>query len=74
MNLPRRYETWTGRAVEIALRDQVTVETEVIDGFAGRASVRDPHLLRPRLEGDVKSVRQQSGAHAVSAIEVLIEH
>jgi len=74
VNLPRRYETWTGRAVEIALRDQVTVETEVIDGFAGRASVRDPHLLRPRLEGDVKSVRQQSGAHAVSAIEVLIEH
>ncbi len=74
MKLPCGYEAWAGRPVEVALRDHVAVEAEVIDAVAGRASIRDPHLLRPRLEGDVKRVRQQSGARAVSAIEVLIEH
>ncbi|MEO9593377.1 hypothetical protein [Rhodopirellula bahusiensis] len=72
--LPRWNKTRPGRAIEIALRDRVALKSEVIDGIACWASVRDPHLLRPRLECDVERVRQQSRAHAVSAIEILIEH
>ena len=49
------------------------MKPEVIDGVTGLAFVRDPHLLRPRLEGDIECVGQQRVAHAISAVEVLIQ-
>ena len=52
------YQAWSGGAVDIALRHGITLKAEVINGIAGRATVRNPHLLRPRLERDVESVRQ----------------
>ena len=71
--LPRRNQTRPWRAIEIALRDRIALKSEVIDGIAGWASVRDPHLLRPRFECDVERVGQKRVAHAISAIEVLIQ-